>query len=412
MIKNNDNYPLVSILVPVYGEDECLPLCIKSLVNQDYPNIEIVLVDDGSPDKCPQICDEWLIKDNRIKVIHKKNGGLVSARKEGIVNATGDYIAYVDGDDWIDSDFISVMMQNILKYDADIVTCGYKKELARSSIPASNGITCGFYNRESLEKCVFPNMIFDEKTSIGSVCTYVWNKIFKKELVLKSQLSVDNNIVIGEDSLCVYPTLLQSNKLVSVNYNGYHYRQRNGSLLRNTSISTKALDKLKLFYFEFNNFINTVDDKWNLKDQLDNYYVTQLLMMSDVLFYKYDHLNEAFPFFNLKKKKNVIIYSAGAFGIHLFNLYNHNKFCNVVAWTDPDYASYATSLHIPIVSLSDALKKQYDKIIIASVNSEFIDKSKKIILEQGIDESKILVIGSNIKMIFQELKKVGAFNED
>ncbi len=411
MIKNNDNYPLVSILVPVYGEEDCLPLCIKSLVNQEYPNIEIVLVDDGSPDNCPQICDEWSLKDNRIKVIHKKNGGLVSARKEGIINASGEYIAYVDGDDWIDSDFISLMMQNILKYNADVVTCGYKKELSKCSVLSTNGIACGFYDRELLEKNVFPNMIFDKRTSIGSVCTYLWNKIFKKELVVKSQLDVDNNIVIGEDSICVYPTLLKSNKIVSINYNGYHYRQRNGSLLRNTSISTKALDKLKLFYFEFNNFIKTINDKWNLKEQLDNYYVTQLIMMSDVLFYKYDHLNEAFPFFNLSKGKDIIIYSAGAFGIHLFNLYNHNKYCNVVAWTDPDYASYETSLHIPVVSLSEAVKNHFDKIIIASVNTEFIEKCKKFITEQGIDECKVIEIGSNLQKIFNELKKVGVFNE-
>ena len=92
---------LISVIVPIYRIDRYVGLCIESLINQTYKNLEIILVDDGSPDRCPEICDLYAKKDSRIKVIHKENGGLVSARKAGIMTATGKYVGYVDGDDWV-----------------------------------------------------------------------------------------------------------------------------------------------------------------------------------------------------------------------------------------------------------------------------------------------------------------------
>ena len=97
--------PLISVLVPIYKIDRYLGICIESLLNQTYKNLEIILVDDGSPDRCPEICDLYASKDERIKVIHKSNGGLVSARKAGLMAAKGEYIGYVDGDDWVGPGF-------------------------------------------------------------------------------------------------------------------------------------------------------------------------------------------------------------------------------------------------------------------------------------------------------------------
>ena len=98
------NEPLVSVIVPVYKVEKYLDKCIESIVGQTYENLEIILVDDGSPDNCPTMCDEWAQKDSRIKVIHKENGGLSSARNAGLDACTGDYIGFVDSDDWIEPD--------------------------------------------------------------------------------------------------------------------------------------------------------------------------------------------------------------------------------------------------------------------------------------------------------------------
>lgn len=109
-----DKCPLINIIVPIYGINRYVGICIESLINQTYRNIEIILVDDGSMDKCPEICGLYVKKDNRIKVVHKKNGGIVSARKAGLEVATGDYIGYVDGDDWVDSVFFRQWSQQYL----------------------------------------------------------------------------------------------------------------------------------------------------------------------------------------------------------------------------------------------------------------------------------------------------------
>ena len=120
---------LISIIVPVYKVEEFLDRCVNSLVNQTYRNLEIILVDDGSPDNCPILCDNWAKKDDRIKVLHKVNGGLSDARNHGLETATGEYILYVDSDDYIDLDACSRFVSRLGYYKADIVVGGALKEI-------------------------------------------------------------------------------------------------------------------------------------------------------------------------------------------------------------------------------------------------------------------------------------------
>ena len=110
----------ISVVVPVYNVEEYLDQCVESLVGQTYKNLEVILVDDGSPDNCPAMCDEWAERDNRIKVIHKENGGVSSARNAALDIASGDYIGFVDSDDWIEPDMYEILIKNAKKYDADI----------------------------------------------------------------------------------------------------------------------------------------------------------------------------------------------------------------------------------------------------------------------------------------------------
>lgn len=116
----------ISIIVPIYKVEQFIDKCIDSIVNQSYNNLEIILIDDGSPDRCPEICDEWAKKDSRIKVIHKENGGAASARNAGLEIATGDYIGFVDSDDWIDKDMYEFLIKQ-LPEDADFIRCSLRK---------------------------------------------------------------------------------------------------------------------------------------------------------------------------------------------------------------------------------------------------------------------------------------------
>ena len=118
---------LISVIIPIYNVEKYLNKCIDSIINQTYKNLEIILVDDGSPDNCPQICDEYAKKDNRIKVIHKKNGGVSSARNVGLINSTGNYIGFIDPDDYIEPIMYEKLLKVLKESNTLVSMCGFYK---------------------------------------------------------------------------------------------------------------------------------------------------------------------------------------------------------------------------------------------------------------------------------------------
>lgn len=163
---------LISVIVPIYMIEQYLGVCIESILNQTYKNLEIILVDDGSKDLCPEICDLYAKKDSRIKVIHKDNGGLVSARKAGIQIASGQYIGYVDGDDWIEKEFYESMYCAIKASEADMVCAGYTRELFDKSEQFLNICSSGVYHDENL-KHIYDSMISEVLfTDLGFIHMY------------------------------------------------------------------------------------------------------------------------------------------------------------------------------------------------------------------------------------------------
>ncbi len=180
---------LISVIVPIYGVEFYIEKCIKSLINQTYQNLEIILVNDGSKDKAPEICDKYAAIDKRIIVIHKENGGLVSARKAGLIEAKGKYIGYVDGDDWVEPGMYEDMLYYAVKYDADIVAAGHKEELNGKIIDVLyNQLPSGLYKGKMLEENLFPIMINTGKFSKFGIYSYLWNKLFKKEILFEEQM--------------------------------------------------------------------------------------------------------------------------------------------------------------------------------------------------------------------------------
>ena len=151
----------ISVVVPVYNVEEYLDQCVESLVGQTYKNLEVILVDDGSPDNCPAMCDEWAERDNRIKVIHKENGGVSSARNAALDIASGDYIGFVDSDDWIEPDMYEILIKNAKKYDADISRCAGLFDYCDRSEEYNEVSSCTVYKgKDELIKSIIWNDIF------------------------------------------------------------------------------------------------------------------------------------------------------------------------------------------------------------------------------------------------------------
>ena len=395
----------VSVIVPVYGEEDYIDECVASIVNQTYTDLEIILVDDGSPDRCPQICDSWAEKDSRIKVIHKQNGGLVSARQAGMKVSTGRYIGYVDGDDWIEPDYYEKMVSRIQRDGSDVVINGFQKDLFGRNITCLNAIDAGVYHREKLENSIFPIMMCQKNRFEYGLYTYVWNKLFKREIVYKSQLNVDQRIVIGEDSACIYPAILNANSISISEDNGYHYRQRANSLLRTVEKKNDAIEKLHIFYtYMDKEFSKTVFCEV-MKPQLQDFYISHLIMMSDNLVIRYPQLGQNFPFMNVEQGSKIIIYSAGAYGIHIHQQFINCNHYEVVAWADPDYEQYIGS-DIEICSLDAALKKDYDYIIVASADYNFIEDTVQVLNEMQVDKKKVSTLKENIQIARMKLEKI------
>ena len=177
----------VSVIVPIYNVEKYIGKCVDSIRNQDYPNIEIILVDDVSPDKSPQIIDEMASNDDRIKVIHEKNGGVSSARNRGIAAATGEYIMFVDGDDWVDDDYVSYFVDLIEKHGCDI-------GMDKNNYMVEKTMSADKSYRVSAEKAI-------EWIYLGTLFVAVWNKIYKTSLLRESGVLFNEEIWYGEGML-------------------------------------------------------------------------------------------------------------------------------------------------------------------------------------------------------------------
>lgn len=177
---------MISIIVPIYKVEEYLPRCLDSIINQTYKDLEIILVDDGSPDKCGDICDKYAEMDNRIKVIHKKNGGLSSARNTGLEIASGDYIAFVDSDDWIEPNAYELLLDAIESMDADIAIIGYRW-------------TDGVLNQGDIQ--IGQNRLLNKDNLWDEILTKLnnasWNKLYKAKLLGDTRYPID--LIHGED---------------------------------------------------------------------------------------------------------------------------------------------------------------------------------------------------------------------
>lgn len=223
----------VSVIVPIYKVEKFLNNCIKSIVHQTYKNLEIILVDDGSPDTCPQICDKWAKKDNRIKVIHKQNGGLSDARNIGIKTATGQYLCFIDSDDVIDSNYVKFLYNSLKETNADIAICKYQKFCNEENIEK---IVSNTFDVEVLDKNDLLNKLF-EKNNIHFItaCT----KLYKKELFNKLEF---NKGKLHEDEFIVHKIFDSCEKAVFVPLELYKYYERQGSITKSKKFVEKNLD--------------------------------------------------------------------------------------------------------------------------------------------------------------------------
>lgn len=216
----------VSIIVPVYNIEQYISNCINSLTSQTYTNIEIVLVDDGSSDNSGIICDEFAQKDKRIIVIHKKNEGVAIARLAGFEKSTGDYITFVDGDDFIATDTIEKLLIPVIKHHVDMTCCSYNIQNNEDIYPA-NYIICGLLNIEQKNKFIATNYLYDDQLGHSSIPIFLVTKLIKKDFVKKGLLA-GMGLWWGEDQVASFSILMQISSMYILNECLYYYVRHEG----------------------------------------------------------------------------------------------------------------------------------------------------------------------------------------
>ena len=228
-----NDQPLISIIVPIYNVEKYIKKCIESILAQTYTNLELILVDDGSPDRCPVICDEFAERDNRIVVIHKKNGGLSDARNAGLDIAQGKFIGFVDGDDYIAPQMYEILFDALFKNDADMSICNYVKVNEQYELIAEKNRILPIK-----DACVSPDEFMHEYTGkYGWFYVVAWNKLYRKTLFDNLRYPKGKQ---HEDEFLIHRIVYKCHKIVCVNQPFYYYVEREGSIM--SQFNVKNLD--------------------------------------------------------------------------------------------------------------------------------------------------------------------------
>ncbi|MGG0177992.1 glycosyltransferase family 2 protein [Gottfriedia acidiceleris] len=255
--------PKISIIVPVYKVEPYLHKCINSLLDQTFADFELILVNDGSPDKSGEICDHYASKDNRIKVFHKENGGQASARNMGLDIAKGDYIGFVDSDDYVENDMFESLIENALKFEADVVECGIKIVNGNKVEQIQNN------NQVEIGDNIFALKGLLNNGYRNSVC----NKLYKKEIF--DDLRFPNKLY--EDGFLAFKIYYLVKKYVFIGASKYYYVQRNESTMSKQEIFTlRNLDGLECDEERFH-FIRERVSEQSLLTLSESYFFTRIL---------------------------------------------------------------------------------------------------------------------------------------
>lgn len=244
---------LVSVIIPVYKVEWYLRKCLDSVINQTYQNLEIILVDDGSPDGCPKICDKYANKDNRIKVIHKKNGGLSDARNKGLDVATGEYITFIDSDDWVSLSYIESFVSAVKKDpQCEIISAGFTRVEKKSNSVFFVKTEFEFHNNVEITQ------FFCEKNEIP---ISAWNKLYKSSFIKKHQLSFKKGLLF-EDQLWCFQCYTLANHVKHIPLSLYFYRVRNDSIMRSSEISiSERITSWSIILEEIENQISRLEPR-------------------------------------------------------------------------------------------------------------------------------------------------------
>jgi glycosyltransferase involved in cell wall biosynthesis len=380
----------VSIIIPVYNTQKYLHQCIDSVLNQSFEDFELLLVDDGSTDLSGEICDEYAKLDRRVQVIHKQNGGNTSARRAGINQAQGEYIGFVDSDDWIEFNMYENLLKIALKSGADIVSSGSYRSYETSESLIHDDVAAGFYDAADYTEIISILIGAYDGTDRRMVPS-MWCRIYRKSLIQRVIKGLPDTIQYAEDLYCTISAVLKS-KSIYVTHNAfYHYRMHSSSIVhtRDENFFTKINN---LFLCIRDEILNYPDHRDDLMKQLA-YYITDSIIKG--INYRFDFGVEVsapdyyLPVDILGLAKSVVLYGAGKVGKEYYRELKMHPEYKLTAWIDKNYeACNMPDIEIkPVESISQL---EYDIVLLGTMYEGMADDMRKTLMEFGVTEDKIV----------------------
>lgn len=397
---------LISVVVPIYNIDAYLYQCVSSIVGQTYRHLEIILVDDGSTDNAVEICEYFREIDSRIKVISQPNTGLVSARKAGLNAATGEYVFYVDGDDWIEPDCLLHYHRLAVAHGADIVIGDYKRDFLGKSEIIRNLICTGVYKRNRIEKEIFPTMISHGPFFNHGIKTYSWGKLYKRSLILDLQNQVPTEVFFPEDAALVYPAIVESQTIVIGDMALYNYRQRPGSIIRTAYSDNRETERVAFAFRYLSSALGIRQSKYCFEKQLQAYFAANITIRSGAFFGSIQSYKKHEVFGPLEPGARLAIYNSGSFGQLVYSHLQKKSIYTLVGWYDKDYRENVI-LKMPVRNPDLLSDKVFDYLLVPSFDPALKLEVKQLCERRDLNPEKIRFVNLDSNKIESFIKETG-----
>ena len=379
-----------AVIIPVYNTAECLEKCIKSITEQTYENLEIIIVDDGSDDGSERICDRLAGEDERIRVIHQQNAGNNRARMRGLIESTAEYVVFVDSDDWIDGNTVERAMEMFERYpEAQVVSFNVRQVDESGTVirERRNRIQEGYYTEPAsiVQDLFWPG---EEGSSYG-LNPYLIGRIYARKLLEASLHRIPSDITFGEDRALTWTVFLGNPKAVFVDDVLYNYFRRASSITKGED--PDFLSKINKVY----NYLSVLfkDQSETLRLQLDDYLLDHILIALNrkigfqkrAVFYP-EFTPDPASFYETGSR--VILYGAGKVGRDYYRLFKDRSDILPVLWVDKNWEK--NNADFPVHPVDEIRNTDYDRILVAVAQKELFESIREELLEMDIPEDKIL----------------------
>lgn len=385
----NDKNRLLSVIVTVYNCENQIEKCLKSIINQTYKNLEIIIVNDGSTDNSKKIYECYAMIDRRIVVLEQENRGVISARILGAENANGEYLTFVDGDDWIEKEMYQNLMMHVEKKTYDMIISGLLLENEFESWNEIDLVEEGAYDKSGIQKKIIPFMMYEEYNERRAITSSLCNKICKKTLFEKQLAFIDPRVTYGEDALFVYPMIAMAKSIYVEKKAWYHYVTSQNSMVH--SFTLESFGKIKLLQESLQRAFANIGI-WNQMENQVKVYIRPFLYGAIESIYglliEKDYYN--FPVSRVEKGSKVILYGAGKVGKSYYKWLMHSSYATVAGWVDRDWVRLNTGFYSIIEEPESIVNKQYDYVVVAVINKSMACEIISSLTALGIDKNLII----------------------